>query len=778
MAGHDVTAGPDPPPQGLRQRVLGLFASLVAGPFSPVILGLWLLLVVFAQQSGGGGGGGGVSIGSLVPADTPAIAAEQRSFREFGIPTLSRTVVVQHDPDGLSRRVQSSAVTRAVRVVQGDLRAEFPGLRAALPLVNEQSVLPVAKQDETTIVTYLFFTPETGWTDQRNVARRYLAALPGDHPSGVGVTGLIPARITQDDLILGRLRLIEVVTVAAIALIVGIAFRSLVAPLVTVAAGLVSYATALQAVSWAATRLGFPAPPELRPLMVVLLLGIVTDYAVFLLSGVRHHLGLGLGRRDAARAAVRDYVPVIVTAGLMVAGGAAVLLVASVRIYRAFGPGLAFTVLLGLLVAITLVPALLALLGRVAYWPSAPTRVDAHADVRLLPTARTSRSRALLARLVSRRSTAAVITVVTLALLALASLPLRHASVGFDVIGGLPPTATPRVAAEAAWQGFAAGILSPTEVVVRAPGITERRRALARLERLIAGAPGVSGVLGPRERPVGVDRARSALRVDAALVLAPDGDAARYIVVFDADPAGSAGIARYDALKARMPGFLRASGLGGASVSYAGDTAIARQTIVRTLSDLVRIGLAVVLVDLLLLMVFLRSLVAPLYLIASSVLALTASAGITVVIFQRLFGVPDLTYYVPFAAAVLLVSLGSDYNIFLVGRIWNEARHRPLREAVERGVPRATRAISIAAVALTVSFSLLALVEVTAFQQLAVLLAVGVLVDAFFVRALLVPSLITLFGHSSVWPRKAFGEARTTPLGPSGTPAVGSVTDQ
>ena len=274
-----------------------------------------------------------------------------------------------------------------------------------------------------------------------------------------------------------------------------------------------------------------------------------------------------------------------------------------------------------------------------------------------------------------------------------------------------------------------------------------------------------------------MDRARSALRVDAALVLAPDGDAARYIVVFDADPSGSAGIARYDALKARMSGFLRASGLGGASVSYAGDTAIARQTIVRTLSDLVRIGLAVVLVDLLLLMVFLRSLVAPLYLIASSVLALTASAGITVVIFQRLLGVPDLTYYVPFAAAVLLVSLGSDYNIFLVGRIWNEARHRPLREAVERGVPRATRAISIAAVALTASFSLLALVGVTAFRQLAVLLAVGVLVDAFFVRALLVPSLITLFGHASVWPRKAFGEARTTPSAPSGTPAVGGVTE-
>ena len=201
-----------------------------------------------------------------------------------------------------------------------------------------------------------------------------------------------------------------------------------------------------------------------------------------------------------------------------------------------------------------------------------------------------------------------------------------------------------------------------------------------------------------------------------------------------------------------MPALLREAGLTDAQVSYAGDTAVAQQVIDRTLSDLIRIALAVVLVDFLLLVLFLRALVAPLFLIVASVLALAASAGITVVIFQRLFGVQDIVYYVPFAAAVLLVSLGSDYNIFLVGRVWDEARATPLRQAVERGVPRATRAISIAALALAASFALLGLIDVVAFRQLAVLLAVGVLVDAFFVRSLLVPSLITLFGHASAWP--------------------------
>jgi RND superfamily putative drug exporter len=147
--------------------------------------------------------------------------------------------------------------------------------------------------------------------------------------------------------------------------------------------------------------------------------------------------------------------------------------------------------------------------------------------------------------------------------------------------------------------------------------------------------------------------------------------------------------------------------------------------------------------------------------VAASVLALTASAGITMLFFQRVLGVQDFTYYVPFAAAVLLVSLGSDYNIFLVGRIWDQARDLPLSEAVRLAAPRATRAISIAALALGCSFALLALVDITAFRQLAVLLAVGIFVDAFIVRALLVPSLITLFGGASAWPHRLGVESRS-----------------
>jgi RND superfamily putative drug exporter len=157
-------------------------------------------------------------------------------------------------------------------------------------------------------------------------------------------------------------------------------------------------------------------------------------------------------------------------------------------------------------------------------------------------------------------------------------------------------------------------------------------------------------------------------------------------------------------------------------------------------------------VNVLLLVLFLRSLLAPLYLLATSILALGAALGITALVFQGALGQEQVTYYVPFMAAVLLVSLGSDYNVFLVGRVWQEAERRPFREAVAEAAPRAARAINVAGLALALSFALLALVPLAAFREFAFAMVVGVLLEAFLVRTWLVPALLALVGPASAWP--------------------------
>ena len=157
---------------------------------------------------------------------------------------------------------------------------------------------------------------------------------------------------------------------------------------------------------------------------------------------------------------------------------------------------------------------------------------------------------------------------------------------------------------------------------------------------------------------------------------------------------------------------------------------------------------------------FLRALVAPAYLVLTSALAALASLGLTVYVIQLLLGSGQLTYYVVFTVAVLLVSLGSDYNVFLVGRIWQEGRRRALRDAVEVAGSRAARPITVAGLVLALSFALLAIIPVRSFREIAFAMAVGLVIDAFVVRTLLVPALLTLVGPRSAWPGHALERSK------------------
>ena len=732
------------------------FAWLVAGPLAYVIPIVWIVFAVWASvhlpsiaQSSG-------ALGDLTAPNAPAIAAQQLDARLFGVPAISRVAVVQHAQSSLPASVLLASATQALAVDNHSAASVPPGLLGALPIVNQPGLVPASRQTRTTVITYLVYDPALDWNVQVASAQQYareLAGTPGS--SVVGVTGVIPARLEQGNAILGKLTLIEIATVLLIGLIVGLTFRSIGAPLVTLAAGIVAYVVAAHVVAWVGQRTGTSAPQELQPLMIVLLLGIVTDYSIFFLSGMRRHLAAGMRRAAAARATTGEFVPTILAAGVMVAAGTACLLAASLAFFRALGPGMALTVLIGLAVAITFVPATLAIFGRLLFLPHAPDRLGRQARLeRARPPAVPARRSlgARFARLATWRPVGVTVTVVGVALLVVASTGISRAHLGFGLTSGLPASSEPARAAAAASAGFARGILSPTEVIVQKPAIGSQRGSLVALEGQLGRQPGVAGVFGPREQFFGGVALGAAGLSTAGATVAKDGGAARFLVVLKGDPLGSAGISAYNAMRAAMPSLLAHSGFAGARVAYAGDTPLAQQTLVRTVSDLRRVGAAVIVVELVLLIVFLRALIAPLYLLAASILALTASFGLTTYVFRGLFHQPDIIYFVPFAAAVLLVSLGSDYNIFLMGRIWEQARIRPLRRAVEEAVPRATRAISVAALALALSFALLGLVDLQSFHQLALLLFVGVLIDSFFVRSLLVPALVTVFGRTSAWP--------------------------
>ena len=667
-------------------------------------------------------------------AGNPAVTAEIRSFELFGFPLVSRVALVQRDEDGLSVFAQTEAVLRAAALTQGSYDTELLG---ALPVPNTFRAFPGSKENGTTVVTYLFTDPRSSFADQRRTAEAFAQRhLDDPDDSFVGVTGSVPARDAQARIVERELHAVEAATVAAILLIVGLTFRSVVAPVITLLAAATAVVVTLAVAAWAGALLGISVPADLRPLIVALLLGVVTDYCILFLSGMRHRAATGSSGRDAARRATTDFAPIVAVAGVTVAAGTGALVIARSALFQGFGPGMALTVLVGLVVSLTLVPALLALLGRWVFWPSHPGRSAAD---RVAP--RPSR----VTRVVTRRGSAAVAAVLSIGALTLAAAPLLHLQLGLSFVQSLPSEEPVARAAAAAQQGFAAGILSPTELLLEGDDLGSEPAALRRLGRALEQQPGVAGVLGPGDLP---------LPDDFGVLVTPDGDAARYLIVLDSVPLGAEAIASLRQVRAALPRLMDDAGVRPSSVAFAGDTALSSGVVQETTDDLVRISLAALSVNLVMLVVFLRALVAPLYLLASSVLAVCAALGLTVLVFQDLLGQDGLTFYVPFAAAVLLVSLGSDYNIFAVGHIWQLAVRRPLRRAILTAVPQSTRAITSAGTALAASFGLLALVPLTPFRELAFAMAVGILLDVLLVRTVLVPSMLTVIGTASAWPSR------------------------
>jgi putative drug exporter of the RND superfamily len=282
---------------------------------------------------------------------------------------------------------------------------------------------------------------------------------------------------------------------------------------------------------------------------------------------------------------------------------------------------------------------------------------------------------------------------------------------------------------------------------VQARGITGNRQQLEDLQTRMEQTPGVAGVLGPRQQPFTDD--------NFGIILSKSNNAARYVVIMQSSPYSQDAADTLSRLQSGMPKLLEASGLNGAIVGYAGDTAISSELVDRAHGDLLRVGAGILVVDLIVLCLFLRSVVAPILLLICSALTVLTSIGITSWVFIQRGGFDSLTYYVPFAVAVLLVSFGTDYTMFLAGQIWHEAESEPLSRAILRGTQRSSSAVWVAGVMLALSFALLALIPLGTFRQFAVAMVAGLLLDAFVVQSLLAPALFAFFGTFTGWPNKA-----------------------
>jgi RND superfamily putative drug exporter len=407
----------------------------------------------------------------------------------------------------------------------------------------------------------------------------------------------------------------------------------------------------------------------------------------------------------------------------------ALLILAQLGLYRALGPGLALALCLVFIVTLTLVPALLAVLGPAAFGERGPIR-------------RRTRSRRALLR---RPGLVAGILCAGLLFAAAGSLGLR---VGFDQLANLPDGAASARGYEELTGEFPGGVVAPVNVLIQGEDLDEREEELLRLQNGLQGelldADGSALIFGPRYEG----------RVPGIDFVTPDGSAARVLLIFYDSPFSSEALDQAQRLQVELPTLLQQSGLGEATGVIGGQTALAAAARDTSQTDLGRVAPLLFGVSFVVLALLLRTPVAPIYLLGSTALSFAATMGVCTILFQDVLRQDGVVYYVPFTLFLLLVALGSDYNIFIMAAVREEVEKRPLGEAVPAALVRTGPTINAAGVALAASFFALTLIPLQDFFQVGTAVALGVLLDAFVIRTFLVPALVLFVGPGGFWPAK------------------------
>jgi RND superfamily putative drug exporter len=554
-----------------------------------------------------------------------------------------------------------------------------------------------------------------------------------------------------------------------IILLLFMVYRAAVAPLLTLIPAGVSLAIAGPLVALS-SKAGVSISDLTQELLTVLLLGAGTDYGLFLVFRVREERARGASPDEAVVSALGRVGETISYSGLTVAAALLTLLLASFGIFRGLGPALAIGLTVMLAASLTLTPALLSIFGKVLFWPYRPEARP--------PTA--GAWGRLAGRLAGRPALTLVGGLVIIAALAAGLTGYRTA--GFS--NGAPAGTDSAAGVSVLEAHFSAATAGSDDLLLQfSSSVWDNLGVVVKAERELNAAPVFRSVSGPLHHngavltttelhslgytlgpPILLPQAQDPANPHVAPALytayravsqyiSVDGKTVQFYATLDAGPPGTTAAAGATPA-ANVAVAAVARDVGATAYGVTGQDPVTYDINRAASTSLVKVVPAVLLVILLILALLLRSLVAPWYLVLTGVLSFLASLGVAMIAFVHLGGGSGLSFVLPFLLFVFSMALGEDYNILVMSRIREEVGRWPtLREAIAHAIGITSGTVTSAGIILAGTFTVLGVVGGNGqAQQIGFGIAFAVFLDSFLIRALLIPSIVALFGRWNWWP--------------------------
>lgn len=690
------------------KRILGKVTDFVATRRGMwITLGTWIVLTVILTVFAPGSSDYKVSSVASLPEDAKSIMAQKNIDEHFKDAESLPGILVLQSKEEIDIEMLGAALDKVAA-------ADINGLKEMIPFSSlpPQALEGFFSEDKKTSVIPISFITTLETSDLEESLDQVREIVAEETGSTVYMTG--PAGIAVDTTnLFERADIVLILsTVGIILVLLIVIYRSPLLALIPLLAAGIVYQVVNQLLGILGAN-GLDLASQSLSIMSILLFAATIDYSLFVFSRYREELKNYETKFDAMKYAMRETgIPVFFAGGTVLAA-MLVLFFASFGDYRNFAPIFGTTMFVIMFAAVTLIPALFTLFGRKSFWPRVPKYGEKEVKANSLWSK--------IATFVVKKPKIAAISI--LVILIVSALNLFNLNYEFDTVKSFPNDMPSRQGFEVIEKEFAKGDLAPTTVLFESESeITEEIQA-SLVDQLLQ-QDLVSSV-----RPSGISE---------------DGLAAQFQLTFEESPYSTESMDALETMVEEADNIVKESDVDG-ELYFAGETASNLDDRSANSRDLIIIVLLETLLIFILLIVLTKSIKMPIYMMGTILLSFLAALGLGMFLTNLFFDIDTISNRVPLYSFVFLVALGIDYNIILISRYLEEREKHSVKEAVQIAVSHTGGVISSAGILLAATFAVLMTQPIQLLFVFGFIVAVGIILDTFLIRGILLPALIVLF---------------------------------